>query len=67
MLILIRREGESIIIGDNITVTVMAIDRKRAKIGIEAPKDIAVDREEIHGRKRKEQGLPPLPHKAAKK
>ena len=68
MLILMRREGERIIIGDHVTITVMGIQRpNQVTLRIEAPKDIPVDREEVHSKKREEQGLPPLPHKAAKK
>jgi carbon storage regulator len=59
MLILMRRAGESIYIGANIVVTLVSLDRNRARIGIEAPRDIPVDREEIA--KRKQSGIePPL-------
>jgi carbon storage regulator len=51
MLILMRRAGESIYIGSNIVVTLVSLDRNRARIGIEAPRDIPVDREEIAKRK----------------
>jgi len=47
MLILMRRPGESIHIGPNIVVTLVSLERNRARIGVEAPRDIAVDREEI--------------------
>ncbi len=52
MLILMRRPGESIHIGPNIVVTLVGMERNRARIGIEAPRDIAVDREEIAVRKK---------------
>ena len=52
MLVLMRRPGESIHIGPNIVVTLVALERNRARIGIEAPRDITVDREEIAERKR---------------
>jgi carbon storage regulator len=47
MLVLSRKLGEKIIIGDNIVVTVVKIDRNQIRLGIEAPKDVAVYREEI--------------------
>jgi carbon storage regulator len=47
MLILMRRPGESIHIGPNIVVTLVSLERNRARIGVEAPREIAVDREEI--------------------
>jgi carbon storage regulator len=54
-----RRAGESIHIGPNIIITLVSLDRNRARIGIQAPRDIAVDREEIA--KKKQSGLePPL-------
>lgn len=52
MLVLMRRPGESIHIGSNVIVTLVTVDRNRARIGITAPKHIAVDREEIAERKR---------------
>ncbi len=55
MLILTRRTGESIVIGDDITVTVLAINGKQIRLGIGAPKDIAVHREEIYERIKEEE------------
>lgn len=52
MLILMRRPGETIHIGDSITVTVLSIDRNRVRIGVKAPRDIAVDRQEVAEKKR---------------
>jgi len=56
MLILTRRAGESLKIGDDITVTVTSIKRNQVRIGIDAPRGVVVDREEIS--KRKAQGKP---------
>ncbi len=47
MLVLSRRVGESIRIGDDVVVTVTAVDGKRIRIGIEAPKDIDIVRGEL--------------------
>jgi len=52
MLILMRRVGETICIGDHIRVTVMSMERNRVRIGIEAPRDVIVDREEVAEKKR---------------
>lgn len=51
MLILTRRIGETVLIGDGIEVTVMGVNRAQVRIGIKAPKDVAVDRPEIRKRK----------------
>ena len=48
MLILTRRLGEAIIIGDNVNVTVMGINGNQIKLGVNAPNDIEVHREEIY-------------------
>jgi len=50
MLILTRRPGETIIIGDDIKVTILGVASKQIRIGIEAPKDVPVHREEIYDR-----------------
>ena len=47
MLVFSRKLGEKIVIGDNIVITVVKIDRNQIRIGIEAPSDISVYREEI--------------------
>ena len=56
MLILTRRVGETLMIGDNVSVTVLGVKGNQVRIGINAPKDLAVHREEIFQRIKREGG-----------
>jgi len=56
MLILTRRVGETLMVGDEVTVTVLGVKGNQVRLGVNAPKDVAVHREEIYERIKREQG-----------
>ena len=53
MLVLTRREGESIRIGDDIIITVFNLNKKQLDVGISAPKGVAINREEVYEKKQR--------------
>jgi carbon storage regulator len=60
MLILTRRVGESLKIGEEVTVTVLGLKGNQVRVGIAAPKSVAVHREEVFERIKAEQATPPV-------
>ena len=65
MLILTRRVGETIVIGDDVVVTVLGIKGNQVRIGINAPKDVSVHREEIYQRIQQEKTVSPTQEQPA--
>lgn len=59
MLILTRRISETLMIGDDVTVTVLGVKGGQVRIGVNAPRDIAVHREEIYERIKQEKSIDP--------
>ncbi|HHX6968841.1 TPA: carbon storage regulator CsrA [Pseudomonas aeruginosa] len=59
MLILTRRVGETLMVGDDVTVTVLGVKGNQVRIGVNAPKGVAVHREEIYQRIQKEKDQEP--------
>ncbi|MGF1547240.1 MAG: carbon storage regulator CsrA [Thiotrichales bacterium] len=62
MLILTRRVGETLMIGDEVTITVLGVKGNQVRIGINAPKDVPVHREEIYQRIKNEQDPNSIEH-----
>jgi len=67
MLILTRRVGETLMVGNDITVTVLGVKGNQVRVGINAPKSVAVHREEIFARIQRENAAAstPLPDASA--
>ena len=57
MLILTRRVGETLMIGDEVNVTVLGVKGNQVRIGVNAPRDVSVHREEIYQRIQEEKGI----------
>jgi carbon storage regulator len=59
MLVLSRKPGEEIVIAGNIRITVVSVRGEQVRLGIEAPRNVAVDRQEVHDRRLQFQDKPP--------
>lgn len=59
MLILTRRIGETLVIGDDVSVTILSINGNQVRVGITAPKEVQVHRQEIYDRIQSETGTQP--------
>ncbi len=64
MLILTRRIGESVMIGDEVTVTVLRVKGNQVRLGVSAPKSVSVQREEIFDRIKEEEAAAPAIQRA---
>ncbi|MGI9322577.1 MAG: carbon storage regulator CsrA [Pseudomonadales bacterium] len=64
MLILTRRVGETLMIGDDVSVTVLGVKGGQVRIGVDAPRDISVHREEIYRRIHSQEGQGPAGEEA---
>ncbi len=56
MLILTRRVGETVVIGDNVDITVLGVKGNQVRLGVKAPREVSVHREEIYKRIKGESG-----------
>lgn len=62
MLILTRRVGETLMIGDQVSVTVLGVKGNQVRIGVNAPRNVSVHREEIYDRIQREHDAPAVVH-----
>ena len=65
MLILTRRVGESVVIGDEVNIVVLGVKGNQVRLGIDAPRSIAVHRAEIYRRIKREQAAGGAPHQGS--
>lgn len=57
MLVLTRRIGEALIVGDDVNITILGVKGNQVRLGINAPKNVSVDREEIYIKKKREEKM----------